>query len=94
MTESLSKVVNPFIPFLILYEGGELCRLLQQKEVESLNTIENLPDEKWREITGYDGQYLVSNMGRVKSLKGAKERILKAFPNNYGYPRVALCHRG
>ena len=40
-----------------------------------MNTIENLPGEEWREIEGYDGQYLVSNTGRVKSLKGAKERI-------------------
>ena len=59
-----------------------------------MNTIENLLGDECREITGYDGQYLVSNMGRVKSLKGARERILKAFPNNYGYPRVALSHRG
>ena len=49
------------------------------KGVDSMNTIENLPDEEWREIVGYDGQYFVSNMRRVKSLKGAKERILKAF---------------
>ena len=59
-----------------------------------MNTIDNLPDEEWREITGYGGQYLISNMGRVKSLKGTNERILKAFTNNHGYPRVALCHRG
>ena len=59
-----------------------------------MNEIENLPGEEWREIEGYYGQYLVSNMGRVKSLKGSKERLLQTFANNKGYPRVALCYRG
>ena len=36
---------------------------------EMMDRIENLPDEEWRTIEGYNGKYLVSNMGRVKSLK-------------------------
>ena len=27
--------------------------------------IPDLAGEEWREITGYDGKYLVSNMGRI-----------------------------
>ncbi len=26
-------------------------------------------NEKWKEIEGFNGQYLVSNLGRVKSLE-------------------------
>ena len=27
-----------------------------------------LPDEVWRDVTGYEGYYQVSNLGRIKSL--------------------------
>lgn len=33
--------------------------------------------EEWRNIEGYEGDYQISNYGRVKSLKHNKERILK-----------------
>jgi hypothetical protein len=54
----------------------------------------DLPDELWKEIIGYDGKYLVSNMGRIKSFKHPNARLLAAFPNNKGYPRVALSKDG
>lgn len=33
-------------------------------------------------------------MGRIKSLKRNEAKLLTAFPNNKGYPRVALCKDG
>jgi len=33
--------------------------------------------EEWRDVVGYEGIYQVSNLGRVKSLKFKKEKILK-----------------
>ena len=59
-----------------------------------MGKIENLPNEQWRPIEGYKGKYLVSNQGRIKSLKHLKPRILKAFVNNKGYWRVALSKDG
>ena len=56
--------------------------------------IPDLPDEEWRAIKGYKGKYLVSNMGRVKSLKKRNARLLTAFENNKGYLRVCLCQDG
>lgn len=32
---------------------------------------------EWRDIEGFEGQYMVSNTGLVKSLKGKNERIMK-----------------
>ena len=46
------------------------------------------------EIKGYSGKYLVSNKGRIKSLKHRNAKLLTAFANNKGYSRVALCKDG
>ena len=59
-----------------------------------IEEIINLPNEEWREVSGYDGKYLVSNKGRIVSLKNKKPRILTAFVNNKGYQRVALSKDG
>lgn len=50
--------------------------------------------EEWKEIEGYEGLYEVSNLGRVKSLKYGKERILKAGKDGCGYMLVNLCKEG
>lgn len=56
--------------------------------------------EEWKDIIGYKGLYQVSNIGRVKSLKYGKERILRGGKDRYGYLHVTLykdgkakCHR-
>lgn len=59
-----------------------------------MDTIIDLPNEEWRQVEGYGGQYLISDRGRVKSLKGKDARLLTAFANNKGYYRVCLSHRG
>ena len=38
-----------------------------------------MPDEVWREIPGYDGDYFASNKGRILSLCRNEPRILKPF---------------
>jgi len=47
--------------------------------------------EEFRDVDGYDGVYQVSNLGRVKSLKFGKERILKDSIRGDGYIRFFLC---
>lgn len=56
--------------------------------------------EEWKDIEGYEGVYMVSNWGNVKSLERLdslghlrKERILKPR-NNKGYLFVILCKDG
>lgn len=60
--------------------------------------------EQWRDISGYEGIYQVSNLGRVKRLERdvpqsnhghlqyqhIDERILKARPTKGGYPLILL----
>ena len=53
--------------------------------------------EIWKDILGYEGKYMVSNWGRVKSLnyhRTGKERIMKPSDNGHGYLFVVLCKDG
>ena len=45
----------------------------------------------WKEISGYDGLYEVSDTGLVRSLKFGKTRILKPRKRRDGYLSVMLC---
>ena len=48
--------------------------------------------EVWKDIKNYEGLYQVSNLGRIKSLKHGKERILKSFKEANGYLKICLCN--
>jgi len=50
-------------------------------------------NEIWKSIKGYPG-YLVSDHGRIKSIKFGKEKILKQRINRNGYSRVTLSNNG
>lgn len=64
-------------------------------------TLENLNNEEWRDILGYDGVFQVSNMGRIKSLKRystsghlLKEYIKKQHLNSWRQLCVSLRYPG
>lgn len=40
-----------------------------------------MEEEIWKDIVGYEGLYLASNMGKIKSIKNGKNKILK--PHKY-----------
>lgn len=44
--------------------------------------------EIWKDVIGYEGSYQVSNLGRVKSLKFNRKKILKPSVDSRGYLRV------
>lgn len=46
--------------------------------------------EIWKDIEGYENLYQVSNMGRVRSLRYGKSKILKNRVNKGGYSTVIL----
>lgn len=49
--------------------------------------------EIFKDIEGYE-DYQISNLGRVKSLRFGKEKILKPVKNNKGYIYVCLSKQG
>jgi hypothetical protein len=47
--------------------------------------------ELWRDVDGYEGEYMVSNKGRIMSLKDwNKPKILKPFFDHHGYKKINL----
>ena len=46
--------------------------------------------EEFKTIEGFDGFYEISNLGRVKSLKCNREKILKPTDKGSGYMQVSL----
>ena len=64
---------------------------------------DEMAEETWKPIVGYEGMYEVSDLGRVKSLdrvilKGGlhvhlPERILSGHINRDGYVRYQNCRR-
>lgn len=63
-----------------------------------------MEQQKWKDVVGYEGYYVVSNDGIVKSverkvtqghwLRTVKEKIKTIHYNAYGYPCVTLCKNG
>lgn len=56
-------------------------------------TKDELTNEEWRDIVGYEGKYQVSNLGRVRSLNWGRQRIIKIllpFISHQGYLCVKL----
>lgn len=61
-------------------------------------------NETWKDIRGYEGYYLISNLGRIKSLSKklfngngyfiSKEKILMPFLAGAGYEYITLCKKG
>lgn len=47
-------------------------------------------EEIWKDIEGYENLYQVSNMGRVRSLRYGKSKILKNSVNKGSYCKVGL----
>ena len=50
--------------------------------------------EIWKDVKNYEGHYQVSNLGRVKSFKLNRERIMKAGFDTKGYRQVSLSKDG
>lgn len=58
------------------------------------DAICDLDGELWREVENTDGNYYISNMGRIKSLKGYVAIELKPTKTKQGYYRVDIVQDG
>ena len=55
---------------------------------------EELNNEQWKDILGYDGAYQVSDLGRVRSKKYGKTMIRRASKDKDGYLFIGLWKDG
>lgn len=53
-----------------------------------------LKNEQWRDIDGYDGMYQVSDLGRVRSLKFGRVKVLRPNKSHKGYLQIMLYRYG
>lgn len=49
--------------------------------------------EIWKPIKGFEEEYLISNLGNLKSLKGKNPKILKTYKEKHGYIKYVLTKR-
>jgi arginyl-tRNA--protein-N-Asp/Glu arginylyltransferase len=70
----------------------------------STNTLEQLPEEVWKDVAGYEHDYMVSSLGAIKSkdrlvrcaFSGSRKSagiIRKPVSNRNGYHVVKLCKK-
>lgn len=57
-------------------------------------TETELANERWRDIEGYEDMYQVSDLGRVRSLKFGRVKVLRSYKNRDGYLKVFLWKYG
>ena len=56
-------------------------------------TVVNLTNEYWKDIPGYEGYYMASNLGRIKRLPGrgcTKERLVGSLNKTLGYISLGI----
>ena len=68
------------------------CRSGPTGCVKDLTKISNM-NEEWRPIEGFNGDYLISNHGRVRSLKRNGDRVMPMTIQRKGYYAVTFSHK-
>lgn len=85
---------------ILLAELYKLSPIAQDAAKFILGKLKNIPsqddlsEEKWRDVEGYEGLYQISNFGRVKSFHYGIEKFLKSRISNTGYSVAGLSKHG
>lgn len=93
----ICKVCGKSLPLGLFYGSKKTCkRCICEKNTNKLKEKQNnkypdLPGEEWKAVVGFEGKYVVSNLGRVKSIgKKTRYAILSVTVHKQGYLRVGL----
>lgn len=93
----ICKICGKALPLGMFYGSVKTCkRCICERNTNRLkekqkNKYPDLPGEIWKDIVGFEGRYIVSNFGRVKSIgKKTRYAILAFVVHRQGYLRVGL----
>ena len=82
---------------LVKVDGTSTTTTMERlkKIYNGTNVVEDLEGEEWEWIKGYEGKYLISTKGRIKSFTSQKNgELLVQIPNQKGYLEVKLIKGG
>ena len=103
----IASLVDEYFPNVHYFNPSKYKCLNEMNK--PIDYLQDLANELWTDVVGYEGIYLVSSLGRVKgvtrvstgtSINGnkfpirTKEKILKLNNDSVGYPQVALANEG
>lgn len=75
-----------------------ICKECESKQkARPLEIVQDIEDEIWLDVVGYEGSYVVSNMGRVKRIMHRKNKtntLMTSSPNKKGYHMVRFSVNG
>ena len=101
--KNVFRDIPSFTLFIKLGKLNTIGGIMLDQSYKNLS-LQNLPNEIWKDIPNYEGFYQVSDMGRVKSLKRKvrkwdgfrtiSERILKPDENKNEYLCIVLYKKG
>ena len=91
----LPEAVQADVNFL-LEKFDETTRKLEflKRNATIQDRVEDFPHEIWRDVVGYEGLYMVSNMGRVLRILKNRKRLLKRCIDKKGYAYIHLSQKG
>jgi len=92
--KSRSETLDRFVKAFLFYAIMEYYKNLSLESIKYFCDLDNVwKIEEWKDVVGYEGIYMVSDLGRVKSLSRSvkkdngyriiKERILKPSIGNH-----------
>lgn len=86
--EEIYKAIDTLIKDIETDEGKQI---IKERNIKFEVLATTMDSEEWRDIEGYDGDYQVSNLGKVRSHKRGNEwRPLRPSKDKDGYLAVIL----
>lgn len=71
-----------------------MIKIEAKESNNKVKKLEYVEPEIWKNVEGYNGDYKISNHGRVKSFKWGRPHILKKSITDKGYVKCALNKNG
>lgn len=88
------EAIDLFIYFGTDEEGDELDRKTYGSIAELNEEWEDVPEEEWRDVLGFEKLYQVSNLGNVRTVKRGEATVMSQEEHWNGYLSVHLRNKG